>query len=450
MRLWSKAAAFGIIGCEKDGVYVDAIKEMESRNDISSVKQRKRFSQLIKKEKFGLCLVQETKLQKVDESFVGERFIGLNVLWKGVNIYVINVYAACCIQRKRRFWSDMLNFKEKFLEGEWCVGGDFNAIKVEAKRRGCSRAVNCTEMDEFNSFMNRMELVDVGLVGRNFSWFSFDGTCCSRICRFLLTEGLLDLWKVENQVIGSRELSDHFPIWFKGNVRNWGPKPFKIFNAWMKHAEFYSFVEKCWLDAPISNRFIYPFKEKLKFLRSKLRVWNVKVFDLLDLQEENAFKELNALDFAMMGDNPVDIDSLAINRLMASKKMWEVVRHKESFLRQKARALWLKDGDSNSRFFHKVINSRNIRNKVDSWIDDVGVVKEEVRRHFESRFSENTYSRPILEGVNFVALSSDDSLNLEGMFLEEEVKDVIWSSDGDKSPGPDGFNMGFYKVCWPF
>ncbi|CAJ2637811.1 unnamed protein product [Trifolium pratense] len=33
-------------------------------------------------------------------------------------------------------------------------------------------------------------------------------------------------------------------------------------------------------------------------------------------------------------------------------------------------------------------------------------------------------------------------------FTEEEVKEIIWSSDGNKSPGPDGFNFNFLKTCW--
>lgn len=33
-------------------------------------------------------------------------------------------------------------------------------------------------------------------------------------------------------------------------------------------------------------------------------------------------------------------------------------------------------------------------------------------------------------------------------FSEEEVKEVIFNSSGDKSPGPDGFNFRFFQVCW--
>lgn len=28
------------------------------------------------------------------------------------------------------------------------------------------------------------------------------------------------------------------------------------------------------------------------------------------------------------------------------------------------------------------------------------------------------------------------------------MKTMVWQSDNDKSRGPDGFNMNFYKACW--
>ena len=32
--------------------------------------------------------------------------------------------------------------------------------------------------------------------------------------------------------------------------------------------------------------------------------------------------------------------------------------------------------------------------------------------------------------------------------MEEDIIDVIWSMEPDKSPGPDGFSFQFYRVCW--
>jgi hypothetical protein len=45
-------------------------------------------------------------------------------------------------------------------------------------------------------------------------------------------------------------------------------------------------------------------------------------------------------------------------------------------------------------------------------------------------------------------LTTDDNTLLLAPFEEEEVRDIIWSCDGNKSPGPDGFNLNFFKACW--
>ena len=30
----------------------------------------------------------------------------------------------------------------------------------------------------------------------------------------------------------------------------------------------------------------------------------------------------------------------------------------------------------------------------------------------------------------------------------KEIKDIMFSIDGGKTPGPDGFNAQFFQVCW--
>eukprot|EP00253_Pinus_taeda_P005923 PITA_05923 len=32
--------------------------------------------------------------------------------------------------------------------------------------------------------------------------------------------------------------------------------------------------------------------------------------------------------------------------------------------------------------------------------------------------------------------------------MEEEISNVVWSMELDKAPGPDGFSIHFYKICW--
>lgn len=52
-----------------------------------------------------------------------------------------------------------------------------------------------------------------------------------------------------------------------------------------------------------------------------------------------------------------------------------------------------------------------------------------------------------IDGVHFKALSMKDMTYLDGPF-EMEVKETIWSSARDKSPGLNDLNFNFFKACW--
>ncbi|XP_058758401.1 uncharacterized protein LOC131631645 [Vicia villosa] len=80
--------------------------------------------------------------------------------------------------------------------------------------------------------------------------------------------------------------------------------------------------------------------------------------------------------------------------------------------------------------------------------EGVEEIKEFTFMHYESFFKEECLLRPELRGTNFNTLSSEDSSGLEKPFEEDEVKGAIWSCDGSKSPGPDGFSLEFYKRYW--
>ncbi|MCH84541.1 LINE-1 reverse transcriptase like [Trifolium medium] len=60
----------------------------------------------------------------------------------------------------------------------------------------------------------------------------------------------------------------------------------------------------------------------------------------------------------------------------------------------------------------------------------------------------NWANRPFVHDINFKELSEEDNVLLLQPFVEDEVKEVVWSCGGNKSPGPDGFNFNFLKECW--
>lgn len=123
-------------------------------------------------------------------------------------------------------------------------------------------------------------------------------------------------------------------------------------------------------------------------------------------------------------------------------------------MRYKSKELWLKEGDHNSRFFHRSIKDRFRRNFINAVelhsgrVEGVKVVKETILSHFENFFKESNNSRPIPEDIIFSYVSDEDNRNLEEPFSETEIKDAVWSCDGRKSVGPDGYTFDFLKNIW--
>ncbi|XP_058776748.1 uncharacterized protein LOC131651094 [Vicia villosa] len=276
-----------------------------------------------------------------------------------------------------------------------------------------------------------MELVDVPTIGGKFTCFSSNGRAMSRIERFLLSDSLIEDWKVAGQVIGGREISDHAPIWIKNNKKDWGPKPFKFNNNWLNHNDFGKFVEEEWAKINVKGRGDFCLVEKLKILKGRLSWWNKVVYGWWDLNIDKASEELTFLDNEFVH--------------FASKALEDV---KEGLLRLKLRQMWLSEGDRNSRFFHDSLRNRKGRSTLFSIstrrgkLEEVTEIKDFISDHFKEFFKENEVCRPVPLDMGLGCISSMESVEMEGSFLESEVKEAIWSCDGNKSPGPDGL----YKI----
>lgn len=145
---------------------------------------------------------------------------------------------------KKAMWSDILMSKRGFGGQAWCIVGDFNAVQNRSERRGASMAQHGSECADFQEFIDDLNLIDLPMLENHFTWFKHDGSSMSRLDKFLLSEGWINMWGTAAQWVGRRDVSDHCPIMLKGKCLNWGPKPFRFNNCWLQHPIFKSFVEE--------------------------------------------------------------------------------------------------------------------------------------------------------------------------------------------------------------
>ena len=97
-------------------------------------------------------------------------------------------------------------------------------------------------------------------------------------------------------------------------------------------------------------------------LKSDLKGWNKEVFGHIDKIKLDILRNIQELD---MRDDAYGLDENKIReRRELLSQLQAINERNESLLQQKSRALWIKQGDSNSKFFHASIKWRRMRNEI--------------------------------------------------------------------------------------
>jgi hypothetical protein len=147
-------------------------------------------------------------------------------------------------------------------------------------------------------------------------------------------------------------------------------------------------------------------------------------------------------------------DVEVVTRKSKFTNLWNLLKSKEAVLFQRSRSKCLREGDANSKYFHGCVKARAKRNAIlalnvgDNWLESPPLVRSAVEEFFANHFSSPVMVRPRLDGVNFPRLTEDDHFGLTAPFSLEEIEMVVKECDGNKSPGPDGFNFNFVKDSW--
>jgi exonuclease III len=351
---------------------------------------------------------------------------------------------------RRVLWEELAGLMSVW-EVPWCIGGDFNIVRFPSERSSDSNY--STAMMEFSDFIAEQGLVDIPLVGGQFTWSNNqEEEIWSRIDRFLLSPSWEDHYPEVVQRRLSRVCSDHFPLMLEcGNSRG-GKRHFKFENMWLKYEGFVDKVKSWWDSYSFEGLPSYILANKLKNLKTDLKKWNEEVFGDIGRKKKELMEGIQEMDGVAENRGLMEDEKMKMEDM--SRELENTLLYEEIHWRQKSRALWLKEGDSNTRFFHKVANSHRRNNCVDNLCID-GVmshdpteVKEHIVQFYKKLYTEQSNWRPRMDNQAFSSIDDEEKVWLERDFEEMEVWEVVKGMDGDKAPGPDGFTMAFFQSCW--
>ena len=192
---------------------------------------------------------------------------------------------------------------------------------------------------------------------------------------------------------------------------------------------------------------------KLKALKGILRAWNKEVFGRVELKKKEALSRISFWD-DLEKEKELSLEE-AEEREKARDDYKKWVDREESW-RQKSREIWLKEGDRNTGFFHRMANSQRRRNSI--WSISINgrkfvkepEIKEGLVGAFQSLLSASNNWCPPFPDLPFNLIGEDQVAKLEEMFTEEEILATVSGHNGDKTPGPDGFPLAFWSFSWDF
>ena len=395
------------------------------------------------------------------ESGVGIKLYSLEL---GKVMIVINIYGP--YTNRETFWDELL--AKEFIKDDLVVlGGDLNLTLGSGEVWG-PRAIPDSQADHFISSFARVGLIDVEPTKINATWRNRRtgvNRVAKRLDRFLIGEKFLDSLPFVRQWVECGGISDHSPIMIELKSGAGKPySPFKFNNAWLRCEDYLSLVSSSWepYNHEVHGHAATHFMKNLLKIKAVTKEWAKQKREKEDLELKSI--EANLRDFLQEADGGfVSVESR--DRLMGMEKRRQVLlEEKEARWRLKSRAIWMKAGDENTKFFQAYAKGRRMNNTIWELENENGEqistfegLAEMGINHFGSIYKAQEESS-IAEIVRVAGyfpryVMEEDNRMLMAEIEEVELGRVLQSFQKDKSPGPDGwpieFYTGFYDLLGP-
>ncbi|XP_057249213.1 uncharacterized protein LOC130590681 [Beta vulgaris subsp. vulgaris] len=355
---------------------------------------------------------------------------------------LVNVYNSCDGIVRAGTWRDIVEFCSS-SQYPCLIAGDFNEILSE-KDRG-SQLIDLSNSARFNDFITDLHLIEITPSEGWFTWFR--GTSMSKLDRFFVQAEWITKFPLINTSILKRTISDHCPLIIKSMNIDWGPRPFRFQDVWLSHPGCLETIKNTWCKSEGMS-----LMGKLKCVKADLKLWNLQCFGNIDTKISSLETEIQEWDD--LANSRTLNEEEAKMRSSVQAELWSWLKKKEIFWAQNSRVQWLKHGDKNTKFFHTLASIRKNRNSISSL--EIGGSKletpDEIRsaalEYFTNLFKEESFQRPIFQGLDFMKLSDQQAADLIEPISNQEIDNAVASCNPSKSPGPDGFNFRFIKSSW--
>lgn len=328
----------------------------------------------------------------------------------------------------------------------WLYFGDLNDTLAEQEKVG-GNPRNSSQLSLGRNTVADRGLIDMGFEGHPFTWSNgrqMEDNIQCRLDRAMGNQRLCNRFSPIKISHLPRFRSDHTAILIhlEAPQQRDGRRKTRLFRfeeSWTHEEKCEDMIRRCWAK-PSRN--------------CVTKLWGLQVIDKV-FEEHNLGcikKDISKLE-RMLKDNSMWSKSAEdIRRFKeAEKQHAELLKTQETMWRQQSRAVWLRDGDKNNKFFHIKASQRNKVNEIKKLKDDACVwwkgaenVERVLINYFSDLFSSSNPSNvEIICEVVKGKLSEDHRTWCEKEYAGEEVREAIQQMHPLNAPDPDGLPTFF-------
>lgn len=367
----------------------------------------------------------------------------------GAILLVTNVYGPTTDTLKPAFINE-LRYLSSLATNPWILGGDFNLVRWLIDRSGNQR--NFTLMSLFNDLIREMEVIDIPLQNRKFTWCSNrPDPSHSRIDRILIAPELSLQFPLITMQAMEVLVSDHAPLLLSCRKPTTPKRLYKMELFWLSNPQATAIIQEIWSNGDRSLNELQRFSSNCERMHKRLRDWHCHNFD--DIEKQMQFCKKTVLFFDQIEEQR-KLESYEYRfRIMVKERAYALAGIIEARWHHRFRCRWLKAGDKNTRYFHAVASARQRRNKVSFIkVHDVIITEEgQIRDAFKTQMEE-------LLGVEGSVLqfqadklypNNPDLSFLDHPFSEIEVERAVRQLAKNKASGPYGIPNELLQKHWP-
>ncbi|KAL4272993.1 hypothetical protein GQ457_13G006570 [Hibiscus cannabinus] len=338
-------------------------------------------------------------------------------------------------EEMKRLWHDLFEFKVVVGGSPWGIAGDFNIISCSQESSDFDGSQSITgAMHEFLNCREDIDVVDHSSSGPLFTWCNRreDALLVRKLDMFIVNQAWLEVFSDATVEFLSPNCSDHCPSYLilKSDLVRL-LRPFKFFNFWLDHPGFMKIVGDSWLLHVFGNHLHILFT-KLKRLKPILKQFNKEVFGEISKKVQAKQIELSNVQKLVLATHSADF---IVSEKKVAGELIELSKSEEKKL----------------KVYHKANTIHSLQDRNGVRLDTF----EAISREFIQLFSESlgavdsnvkVLSDDLLREILDTELSLEIHNHLVAPVTQKEIKDVLFSMNGNKALRPDGFPAKFFQA----